>query len=355
MIKRNVDIIVGGQYGSEGKGAVVQHLANEYDVHIRVGGPNAGHTIHHKGKKYAMQVIPCGWINPNARLFIGRGMVLDVDRFVNELEIIKEVDPNITKRIYIDNCCGILNKSHHEYEGGKDGWFNKKIGSTGEGVGRARVLRTERNDEVFSLAKDANLPGDVKEMLTPDTPSLLNALNNNNKRILIEGTQGSGLSLIHGPWPYCTSCDTNAAGFLSEVGLSPMVVRNVIMVCRTFPIRVAGNSGPLSNEITWDQLSNTLGKKVTEKTTVTKKIRRVGLFDFNEVIKAAEINRPNMIALMFADYMDPKNENVTEISKLSPNMRRMIMDIEHFTKTSVSFIGTGVTEEGVTIIDNRHS
>lgn len=304
--KGKLTVLVGGQYGSEGKGAIAAYVANDYQVHIRVGSPNAGHTIYWRGEKHVMQSIPCGWINPEAKIVIGRGALLNMKQFMKELVHIMQYYPDFLKRLYIDAEAGILDEKFHIEEGGTQGEMHKRIGSTGEGVGPARIARLKRDKNEFHQFKDVadeyGLLGCMKE----NTPFMIAEWQNNGLNILIEGTQGSGLSLLHSHYPYCTSIDTNAAGIISEVGIAPSRVTDVLMVCRTYPIRVAGNSGYMKNEITWEELNKRMGVEITpEKTTVTKKIRRIAEWDSELFEQSCLLNAPTEIALTFADYIDP--------------------------------------------------
>jgi adenylosuccinate synthase len=158
---------------------------------------------------------------------------------------------------------------------------------------------------------------------------------------LLEGAQGAGLSLIHGPWPYVTSTDTNASQMAADIGLPPRFINRTVLVVRSHPIRVAGNSGPLKNEITWAELSKRLGKEVEEKTTVTRKIRRIGEWDDDLFMAAVRINAPTSIALMFADYINPADEGKTRFGDLSVKTKSFVKYLESMSGVPVSLIGTG--------------
>jgi adenylosuccinate synthase len=305
MERGKLTVLVGGQYGSEGKGAVAAHVANEYQVHVRVGSPNAGHTIYWNGEKHVMQSIPCGWINPNATVIIGRGALLNMKQFMKELVHIMRHYPDFLGRLIVDPEAGILDEKFHEEEGGTSGEMHRRIGSTGEGVGPARIARLQRDPSKFRQFKDVAEEYGLCECMRSNTPALIASFQDEGANILIEGTQGSALSLLHSHWPYCTSIDTNAAGIISEVGIAPSRVTNVLMVCRTYPIRVAGNSGPMKNEISWEELSRRIGKEVSERTTVTKKIRRIAEWDHELFEQSCMLNSPTEVALMFVDYVDP--------------------------------------------------
>lgn len=350
MEKGKLTVLVGGQYGSEGKGAVVAHIANDYQVHVRVGSPNAGHTIYWKGEKHVMQSIPCGWINPNAVIVIGRGALLNMKQFMKELVHILTYYPDFLKRLRIDPEAGILDEKFHEQEGGVNGEMHRRIGSTGEGVGPARIARLQRDPNAFRQFKDVAEEYGLSECIAENTPLRLAVCQDKGLNILIEGTQGSALSLLHSYWPYCTSIDTNAAGIISEVGIAPSRVTNVLMVCRTYPIRVAGNSGPLPNETTWEELSRKIGREVCEKTTVTKKVRRVAEWDNAQFKNAVLLNEPTEFALTFADYIAPSLYEVDD-----PNLVMDSATVRNFVKNffpdpkMVKYVGTGPS----TMVDTK--
>lgn len=341
MEKGKLTVLVGGQYGSEGKGAIAAHVANDYQVHVRVGSPNAGHTIYWHGTKHVMQSIPCGWINPDAVIVIGRGALLNMKQLMKELVHIMQYYPDFLQRLKIDPEAGILDEKFHQQEGGTEGEMHRRIGSTGEGVGPARVARINRDPNEFRHFKDVAAEYGLEECITDNTPAFLAIAQDRGINILIEGTQGSALSLLHSNWPYCTSIDTNAAGIISEVGIAPSRVTDVLMVCRTYPIRVHGNSGPMMGEITWEQLSERLGRNVTpEKTTVTKKVRRIAEWDPKLFTQSCLLNAPTEIALTFADYIDPylyECDDVNRVQNSKPLMEFILNNIPN----GVKYIGTG--------------
>lgn len=343
MSRGKIAVLVGGQYGSEGKGAVVAHIANDYDVHVRVGSPNAGHTIYWNGEKHVMQSIPCGWINPNAKIIIGRGALINIKQFMKELNHILHYYPDFDGRLFIDEEAGILDEKFHIAEGGTEGEMHRRIGSTGEGVGPARVARINRDPNEFRQFKHVAKELNLEHCMVKNTPKMVAEAQDFGMNILIEGTQGSGLSLLHSHWPYCTSIDTNAAGIISEVGIAPSRVTDVILVLRTYPIRVAGNSGPMKNEITWDELSSRMGiNLIPEKTTVTKKVRRIAEWDDDLFHQSCVLNEPTEFALTFADYIDPKlygvdsKEEILKSEPLKKFLREHGLDCK-----KLKLIGTG--------------
>ncbi len=177
-----------------------------------------------------------------------------------------------------------------------------------------------------------------------DVSAEANAAADSGKKVLVEGTQGSGLSLYHSNfYPKTTSRDTNAAGFISEVGLSPRLVSEIVLVFRTFPIRVAGaQAGPLSHEITWEELrreSNSL-VPLDEYTSVTHKLRRVGRFDWEAACRAVMLNRPTRLALNFVDYLGFENRAASNWDDLNLRAKGFIEELED-SGVPVNFIGTG--------------
>lgn len=341
-MRGEVTAIVGAQYGSEGKGAIVQSMARQYNVHVRTGGPNAGHTIYYQGKEFKMQVIPCGWINLDAQLVIGIGALVDIEQLQKEVKWIKPYDPLIESRIFIDAKAGHLSPVFKNAEGGTSGAIHQRIGSTGKGVGAARGARMERDNVGFDLLENADLPNNVRSMLHHDTSKLLHRCMSDGDWILLEGAQGAGLSLIHGTWPYVTSADTNAAQMLADSGLPPKCLTSCILVARTYPIRVAGNSGPLNEEVDWDYMSERIGEKVEERTTVTNKVRRIGKWDSDLFIRAVRLNQPTSIALTFMDYLYPENVGIVDFADLSPGALEFIDFVETLAAPApVRFVGTG--------------
>jgi adenylosuccinate synthase len=339
-------VVVGGQYGGEGKGKIVSHLsvADNVDYVVRCGGPNSGHTVDFDGKRCILRLLPAGFVNPNARLLLAAGALINPDILLQELEHCK-VHPS---RLGVDFNAGVITEQDEKYEKALD--LGKKIGSTLSGVGAAVASRVLRNGS-FHLAKDESK---LRPFLTC-VSSEINLALNKNLRVVVEGTQGFGLSLYHSRfYPFTTSRDTTASAFLSEVGVSPLRATTVIMVLRTFPIRVGGNSGPLANEITWEKLQVLSGYpyNIREFTSVTNRPRRIAFFDLEMVKKATMVNRPTHIALNGLDYIDYRNRGVGNISDLTSPARKFVDRIQKETGIRVTFWGTGPTNEE--IIDTRN-
>jgi adenylosuccinate synthase len=301
--------------------------------------------------KEVMQQLPCGWTNRKAVLVIGPGAVVDMEQLVKELDHVEQTfDPEIRKRILISAQAFPLTEYHHKQEGGIHGSLHAKIGSTGHGVGAARHERMARDPESFRGAhhpigyaseqqrQEWRLPWQIADNI----PDFFNERLMHGDNILLEGTQGSGLSLIHGPWPFVTSADTNVGQLLADAGIPPRLLDRTIMVCRTYPIRVAGNSGPMHHEITWEELNRRIGKHgVTEQTTVTKKTRRISEWDEELVLRAITLNAPTDLAITFLDYISPADEGKESFDELSDSSKSFIEYVEALTEVPVTLCGTG--------------
>lgn len=165
------------------------------------------------------------------------------------------------------------------------------------------------------------------------------------KRVLIEGTQGFGLSVYHsGFYPHCTSRDTTAAGFLSEVGVSPRLVTEIIMVFRAFPIRVAGRqAGPMENEISWEQLRLESGypHEIRETTSVTNKVRRVARFDWELAGRAISLNRPTRLGINGLDHLNYANCGVVDPDSLDTKAKSFVGRLVMQSGVALTYLGTG--------------
>jgi adenylosuccinate synthase len=364
--RKLVDVVVGGQYGSEGKGHIAAALARNYDVLIRVGGPNAGHTVASESGKYVYHQLPSGSKDCTAKILLGAGMTIDKEKLLVEIS-----DCNIDEsRLCIDPQAILIMPTDKE----REQEMRSQIGSTGSGSGAAAARRIlERTATPPLLARDDS---DLRkytlkrEVYRGDTVRELERCFVEGKKILLEGTQGSGLSIFHGEYPHVTSRDTNVAGCLAEAGVSPKRVRRVIMVVRTTPIRVANpdggehSSGRIKNETSFEKIAEEAGLdpakvKGAEKTSTTKRDRRVGWFDWEQFRRACILNSPTDIVLTFADYLDQKNQEARRFEQLTDDTIKFIEELEHVAQAPVSIVNTrfpNVTEQPDlrSMIDRRH-
>jgi adenylosuccinate synthase len=328
-------VVVGGQYGSEGKGKVVALLATRSKSPwlVRCGGPNSGHTVTIDGNDVILRQVPSCAEPHKATFCIAAGCAID------ETVLLRELDTLTIERhrIIVDPRSVIVTEEDRETE--RYGLTN--IASTCSGTGAALVRRMSRRGDV-SLAEDSSA---LRARCRVETvaPLLQRALDD-GEHVIVEGTQGFALSLLHGPdYPFVTSRDTTAAGFAMEVGLSPRLINNIVMVLRTFPIRVGGPSGPFAEEISWEEIATISGapKVFPEYTSVTKRLRRVARFDIEAVKLACRYNRPTSLAVMGLDRLDYANTGVTELARLTRKARDFVDEAELATGVPVEFVGTG--------------
>lgn len=344
-----VDVVVGGQYGSEGKGNIVSYIAPEYDYLVRVGGPNAGHKVYMEPKPYTFHLLPSGTRHSQAKLIIGAGAVLRADVLMQEIQ---ECGVE-TGRLIVDEQAMIVTKKDIAAER----TLVDRIGSTGQGAGAATARKImERDTKKLTLAKNF---GPLKGYVGSAQREFDRAYRD-GKRILLEGTQGTSLSIHHGVYPWVTSRDTAASGCLSEAGISPRRVRKVIMVCRTYPIRVGnatkGKSGPMSQEINLKTISSRSGIPIlelrkTERTSTTNRPRRIGEFDWELLRRNSQLNAPTDIALTFVDYLHVQNRRARRYEQLQLDTLRFIEEVERVASAPVSLISTRFHSRSV--IDRR--
>ena len=334
-------VVVGGQYGSEGKGKVTSHLAlrDNVELVVRCGGPNSGHTVDLRGRRYELRCLPAGFVNPGSRLLLASGAIVNPEVLLGEVKA-TWIDP---RRVGIDFNTGVA--SFEEIDEERRLFLRERVGSTLSGTGIAVANRALR----VPAFRTARAVPELRGFLT-DVSSEVNRVLDRGGSVIIEGTQGFGLSVYHSKdYPFATSRDTTAAGFLSEVGVSPRLVTDIILAIRTYPIRVAGNSGPLLNEISWEEVREKSGYPgdVREFTTTTKRLRRVAKFSYDVVRTATAVNRPTQIALHGADYLSYSNKGLTSFSALTEATLRFVRELEEELEVPVKLIGTGPTNEEI--------
>ncbi len=328
-------VVIGGQYGSEGKGKVTALLSARMNSPwlVRCGGPNSGHTVTVNGQDVILRQVPCSSEPQGATFCVAAGCVIDEPVLLQELDFLN-VDPS---QIIVDPRAVIVTEEDRESERHE----LKEIGSTCSGTGAALARRMARKAHTL-LAKDSDA---LKRRCRVETVSeLLNDALDGGKDVVIEGTQGFALSLLHGKdYPFVTSRDTTAAGFAMEVGLSPRLIDQIVMVLRTFPIRVGGMSGPFANECTWQEIRDISGAPnvFPEYTSVTRRLRRVARFDMDSIVHACRYNRPTSLAVMGLDRIDYANSGAHEYSDLTPTAQAFLKRLEISTGVSVQFAGTG--------------
>ena len=334
-----VDVLIGGQYGSEGKGNIVGHIAPEYDLLVRVGGPNAGHQVYAEPTPEKYFHLPSGTGRaPNAKLLLGPGAVIYPPKLLEEVSMHKVS----AERLTIDEQAMIISDDDIVEERRRFG----NISSTAQGVGLASARKlTGRSDykdgRASFLAKDVS---DLRPYLGSARKVIADAIIKDNP-ILLEGTQGTSLSLHHGSYPHVTTRDTTVSGCLADAGLSPSSVRNIVMVCRTYPIRVGGPSGPMDYEVTLEDIHEQSRipldeLRATETTTTTQRSRRIAEFDWEQFRDSVQLNGPTDIALTFVDYFDIGNRSAYRFEQLSTETIRFVEEVERVSGRPVSLLST---------------
>ena len=328
-------MVVDGFYGDGGKGKIVSYLAVADDaaVCVRGGvGPNAGHTVVKDGKEYKLRMVPCGFVNPRTLQLIGPGVVVNPEVFLREVEV-----TGIEGRVGLDPQCAIIEQKHIEQD--QRGYLKEKIGTTGTGTGPCNADRALR---VAKMAREV-------PMLKPyirDVPLLVNSALDREERVILEGTQGTFISLFHGGYPYVTSKDVCAAGICSDVGVGPTRVDEVVMVCKAYVTRVG--EGPLDGEISFEEAKR---RGWDEYGTVTGRQRRAAPFNHGLAKRAAMLNGATQLAITKFDILYPELEGSSSYGDLSSEAKKFIQGIEDKVGLPVTLIGTGPDVKEV--IDRR--
>ncbi len=328
------DLIVGIQWGDEGKGKIVDLMAQKYDMVCRYqGGHNAGHTIVVGENTYALHLIPSGVLNPKAVNIIGNGVVISPEALIKEMKQFKDLDG----RLFISDKAHMILKHHILIDQARERLRGKKaIGTTGRGIGPAYGSKIERSGhrigelkDTYKLAKslseyfeinravfkalDIETPNfeDLKKELdiyakellpfAADTTSMVWEALDSNKRVLLEGAQGTLLDIDHGTYPYVTSSSTISAGACIGLGLSPKDIGEVTGIVKAYCTRV-GN-GPFPTEDLGED-GNKLRENGREFGTTTGRPRRCGWFDAVAVRYAGRINGCDRLSLMKLDVLD---------------------------------------------------
>lgn len=293
------------------------------------------------------RLLPSGTrANERAHLLIGPGAVLDVNVLLGEI-----ADCGVEAgRLTIDPNAIVIEPWDVELERR----LVSQIGSTGKGVGAATARRILGRGG--GLAAVEGMPPvrraadiDVLRPFVRTSADVLESAYAAGRRVMLEGTQGTALSLFHGHYPHVTSRDTTSSGCLAEAGIGPRRVRRIIGVFRSYPIRVQdgseGTSGPMTGELDFEEIGRRSGIpvdeiKAVEKGSVSFKPRRVAEFDWALLRRSAELNSLTDIALTFADYLDVRNRDARRFDQLSEASIQFVEEVESVASVPVSLIGT---------------
>ncbi|MBT8210016.1 MAG: adenylosuccinate synthase [Eudoraea sp.] len=333
-----VDLLLGLQWGDEGKGKIVDVLTKNYDIIARFqGGPNAGHTLEFDGIKHVLHTIPSGIFHKNAINVVGNGVVIDPVIFKKELDNLAQFDIDIKARLLISRKAHLILPTHRLLDAASEASKGKaKIGSTLKGIGPTYMDKTGRNGlrvgdleldtwktKYRALANkheamigfyDVDIQYDLSELEAEffeaikilkslsfiDSEEYLQQAQNNGKKILAEGAQGSMLDIDFGTYPYVTSSNTTAAGACTGLGVAPSRIGKVFGIFKAYATRVG--SGPFPTEL-FDQDGETMGRVGKEFGATTGRPRRCGWIDLVALKYAVQINGVTELMMMKADVL----------------------------------------------------
>ena len=336
-------VILGSQWGDEGKGKIVDLLTEKVDYVIRYqGGHNAGHTLVVDGQKTALHLIPSGILRPHVRCVIGNGVVLSPEALVKEIKMLEERGHSVVDRLHVSSNCPLIMQVHVELDRAREAARgDAKIGTTGRGIGPAYEDKVSRRglrvadamDPLRFAAKARELtdyhnfilsnfyhaePVDVEAMIEEtldavnyfkgavcDTVDLVHRSRRDGKVMLFEGAQGSLLDIDHGTYPFVTSSNTTAGGVATGSGLGPRYIDAILGITKAYATRVG--SGPMPTEL-FDSVGEHLASKGQEVGTTTGRGRRCGWFDAVAVRHAIEVNSISGICLTKLDVLDGLDE-----------------------------------------------
>lgn len=333
-----VDLLLGLQWGDEGKGKIVDVLTKDYDIIARFqGGPNAGHTLEFEGIKHVLHTIPSGIFHENAINIVGNGVVIDPVIFKKELDNLTKFNIDIKSKLFISRKAHLILPTHRLLDAASEASKGKaKIGSTLKGIGPTYMDKTGRNgmrvgdlefdnwkDKYRTLADkhegmidyyDVDIQYDLneleaefceaievlKELTFIDSEQYMFDAMTNGKKILAEGAQGSLLDIDFGTYPFVTSSNTTAAGACTGLGVAPGKIGSVLGIFKAYTTRVG--SGPFPTEL-FDEVGETLGRVGNEFGATTGRPRRCGWLDLVALKYAVQINGVTELMMMKADVL----------------------------------------------------
>tara|TARA_B100001175_G_scaffold176192_2_gene149691 strand:- start:11265 stop:12482 length:1218 start_codon:yes stop_codon:yes gene_type:complete len=391
-------LILGLQWGDEGKGKIVDNLSEKIDIVCRFqGGHNAGHTIKVEGQKTVLHLIPSGILHSNAKCLIGNGVVLALDALDKEITNLKDRNIKFKNRFYVSSACALILPSHISIDKVRD--KKESIGTTGRGIGPAYEDKIGRRAIRFGDIGDENILKEKVELLVGYHNRLLQELYQHephdvdtifnyimrykhlydefcvdsqdkmyewikaDKSILFEGAQGTLLDIDHGTYPYVTSSSTTAGGVSTGLGIGPKFIDRIIGISKAYTTRVG--EGPFLTEL-FDKNGELLAKKGNEFGATTGRPRRCGWLDLVALKKAVFTNSVTDLCITKLDVLDEmkriqvcveyKNnipvykdfdgwlcatEGITKYSELPEKAKEYIEFIEDFTECPASIISTG--------------
>ena len=336
-----VDVLLGLQWGDEGKGKIVDFLTPKYDIIARFqGGPNAGHTLEFEGIKHVLHTIPSGIFRDNVINVIGNGVVIDPVILKNEIEQLEKLNVNVKEKLLISKKAHLILPTHKLLDKASEIAKGKhKIGSTLKGIGPTYMDKTGRNglrvgdiksedfkkkynllkNKHFALLKDTDLIKGIKSLENEflvcidylknfdhiDSEHYLNNASENGKKILAEGAQGTLLDIDFGTYPFVTSSNTITAGTCTGLGIAPNKIQKIVGIFKAYCTRVG--SGPFPSELQ-NEVGETMRKIGHEYGATTGRERRCGWIDLPALKYAIMINGVTELSMMKADVLDSFEE-----------------------------------------------
>jgi len=335
-------VVVGAQWGDEGKGKVVDYLAGSFDYIVRVaGGHNAGHTVIIGKEKHVLQLIPCGILRPKQHAVIGMGVVVDPAALVNEIEVLAKSGIEVANRLHISNRAHLIFPYHRELDKAAEGARGaNKIGTTSRGIGpayedkmarrglrmcdlldpamfrekAARVVAEKNRLAKGAYGADIDFSHEVDETLKLgekirdyicDSAELVNHALAEGKSVLFEGAQGTMLDIDHGTYPYVTSSSAISGGAATGAGVPPTKIKQVLGISKAYTTRVG--SGPFPTEMP-DLDAAEVRKRGKEFGAVTGRPRRCGWLDLAVLRYAKMINGIDSLVVTKLDVFDTQRE-----------------------------------------------
>ena len=398
----NNTLILGLQWGDEGKGKIVDNLSESFDIVCRFqGGHNAGHTIKVDGKQTVLHLIPSGILHENANCLIGNGVVLALDALNDEINKLKDKGISFNRRFFVSSACSLILPTHIAIDKVRD--IKESIGTTGRGIGPAYEDKVGRRAVRFGDLGDEKLLRDKIELLVNfhnrllvdiyktdpykpddvfeevykfkslyedycvDSQNLMYEFIKEKKSILFEGAQGTLLDIDHGTYPYVTSSNTIAGGVSTGLGIGPKFIDRIIGITKAYTTRVG--EGPFITEL-FDENGTHLAKKGNEFGATTGRARRCGWLDLVALKKAVFTNSVTDLCITKLDVMDElkeinvcieysdtqpiyktfdgwlsSTEGITNYIDLPNEAKEYIEFIENFTECKASIISTGPSRD----------
>jgi adenylosuccinate synthase len=342
-MQNNNIVIIGTQWGDEGKGKIVDWLTEKASAVVRFqGGHNAGHTLVINGKKTVLRLLPSGMMHKDVQCYIGNGVVISPEALIKEIKELEEIGIDVQSRLKISEACPLIMPYHVAIDQARE--LKKglnKIGTTGRGIGPCyedkvarRAIRVQDlfNQEIFAEKLKENLEyynfmltnyyqtdsldyltilndilgySEVLKPMVSDVSRKLFNLNKEGKKVIFEGAQGTLLDIDFGTYPFVTSSNCVAGGAATGAGISPRMINYVLGIAKAYTTRVG--SGPFPTEL-HDEIGQGLASRGNEFGSVTGRARRCGWFDAAALKRSVQINGVSGLCITKLDVMDGMEE-----------------------------------------------